>query len=335
MTTAQEASPASSAAKVLEFTTDLVVHRRHVAADGVVALDLKHPQGDDLPAWEPGAHIDLLLDEGLVRQYSLCGDPRDATIWRVGVLLDPQSRGGSRHVHENLQEGSSVRVRGPRNHFALVDSPRYLFIAGGIGITPIMSMVEAANRAGSDWTLLYLGRKRTTMAFEAGLSDTHGERVTVWSDEKNGRFFDLAAALKERLEGTLVYCCGPEPLLAAVEEHSGHWPEGSLHIERFAAKTPGEEASGEALDRFQVVCQRSGVAVDVSEDMSILEALEDADIPILSSCLEGICGTCEATVLEGTPDHRDSVLTDAERTSGNRILTCVSRSCSEKLVLDL
>jgi len=146
MTTAQVPSPASSAAQVLEFTTDLVVHRRHVAADGVVALELQHPQGDDLPAWEPGAHIDLLLEEGLVRQYSLCGDPRDATTWRIGVLLDPRSRGGSRHVHENLEEGSSVRVRGPRNHFPLVDSPRYLFIAGGIGITPIMSMVEAANR---------------------------------------------------------------------------------------------------------------------------------------------------------------------------------------------
>jgi ferredoxin-NADP reductase len=123
MISTQEAPAVASAAKVQEFTTDLVVHRRHAAADGVVALDLVDPQGDDLPAWEPGAHVDLLLDEGLVRQYSLCGDPRDAKTWRVGVLLDPQSRGGSRHVHERLVEGGSVRVRGPRNHFALVDSP--------------------------------------------------------------------------------------------------------------------------------------------------------------------------------------------------------------------
>src|SRR6516165_2360588 len=127
-----------AAAKVHEFTTNLVVTRRHDAADGVVALDLVDAQGGDLPAWEPGAHIDLLLDEGLVRQYSLCGDPRDAKAWRVGILLDPDSRGGSRHVHENLVEGTAVRVRGPRNHFPLVDSPRYLFIAGGIGITPIL-----------------------------------------------------------------------------------------------------------------------------------------------------------------------------------------------------
>ena len=323
-----------TSAQVREFTIDLVVHRRHAAADGVVALDLADPQGGDLPAWEPGAHIDLMLDEGLVRQYSLCGDPRDAKTWRVGVLLDPQSRGGSRHVHANLFEASSVRVRGPRNHFPLVDSPRYLFIAGGIGITPIMAMVGSAQQAGSDWTLIYVGRSRSTMAFAEALSDSYGDRVTVWADDENGRFFDLEGALREPAEQTLVYCCGPEPLLSAVEDHCSHWPEGSLHIERFAAKAPAEPAA-EALETFQVVCQRSAVTVEVSGETSILEALEDADVPILSSCLEGICGTCEATVLAGTPDHRDSMLTDAERACGNKILTCVSRSCSEKLVLDL
>jgi ferredoxin-NADP reductase len=332
MTTVQEASTASSAAKVLEFTTDLLVHRRHVAADGVVALDLKDPHGDDLPAWEPGAHIDLLLDEGLVRQYSLCGDPRDAKTWRVGVLLDPETRGGSRHVHENLDDGASVRVRGPRNHFGLVDSPRYLFIAGGIGITPIVPMIDSAQDIGSDWTLIYLGRSRTTMAFAEVLSESYGDRVTLWPHDEKGRF-DLEAALKEPADQTLVYCCGPEQLLSAVEQHCARWPEGSLHVERFAAKASAEPV--EALDTFQVVCQRSGVTVEVSGETSILEALEEADIPILSSCLEGICGTCEARVLEGTPDHRDSMLTDAERASGDKILTCVSRSRSEKLVLDL
>ena len=172
------------------------------------------------------------------------------------------------------------------------------------------------------------------MAFAAALSDSYGDRVTVWADDENGRFFDLEGALQEPGDQTLVYCCGPEPLLSAVEEHCEHWPEGSLHIERFAAKSPAEPAA-EALETFQVVCQRSAVTVEVSGETSILEALEDADVPILSSCLEGICGTCVATVLEGKPDHRDSMLTDAERARGNKILTCVSRSCSEKLVLDL
>jgi ferredoxin-NADP reductase len=334
MTTVREKPVAAPAAKVHEFTTDLVVNRRHVAADGVVALDLAQPEGADLPAWEPGAHIDLLLEDGLVRQYSLCGDPRDAKTWRVGVLLDPHSRGGSRHVHEKLVESSTVRVRGPRNHFPLVDAPRYLFIAGGIGITPVMAMVDSAQETGSDWRLIYLGRSRTTMAFAEALSGSYGDRVTVWADDEKGQFFDLESALKEPTDQTLVYCCGPEPLLSAVEKHCAHWPEGSLHIERFAAKAPAEPAA-EALDTFQVVCQRSGVTVEVSGETSILEALEDADVPILSSCLEGVCGTCEARVLEGTPDHRDSMLTDAERASGDKILTCVSRSCSEKLVLDL
>jgi len=294
---------------------------------------LVDPDGNDLPAWEPGAHIDLLLDEGLVRQYSLCGDPLDAKTWRVGVLLDPQSRGGSRHVHDKLVEGAGVRVRGPRNHFALVDSPRYLFIAGGIGITPIIAMIDSAQQAGSDWRLIYLGRQRTTMAFAEVLADSYGDRVTLWPHDEKGKF-DLEAALAESVDQTLVYCCGPEQLLSAAEQHCAHWPEGSLHIERFAAKAAAEP-SVEALDTFQVVCQRSGVTVEVSEGTTVLEALEDADIPIMSSCLEGICGTCEATVLEGTPDHRDSMLTEAERTTGNKLLTCVSRSCSEKLVLDL
>ena len=172
------------------------------------------------------------------------------------------------------------------------------------------------------------------MAFADALSDSYGDRVTLWPHDEHG-LFDLAVALSEPADQTLVYCCGPEQLLSAVEQHCGHWPEGTLHIERFAAKAPAGEAAVEALDSFQVVCQRSGVSVEVNEDTSILEALEEADIPILSSCLEGICGTCEATVLEGTPDHRDSMLTDAERACGNKILTCVSRSCSEKLVLDL
>jgi ferredoxin-NADP reductase len=334
MTSTQEAPAVASAARVHEFTTDLTVHRRHAAADGVVALDLVDPQGGDLPVWEAGAHIDLLLDEGLVRQYSLCGDPRDAKTWRVGVLLDPQSRGGSRHVHERLVEGSSVRVRGPRNHFALVDSPRYLFLAGGIGITPMIAMIDSAQQACSDWALIYLGRSRTTMAFADALADSYGDRVTLWPTDQKGRF-DLESALTEPSDQTLVYCCGPEPLLSAAEQHCAHWPEGSLHIERFAAKAAAAEPTEGALDSFQVVCQRSGVTVEVSAEASILDALEDADIPIMSSCLEGICGTCEATVLEGAPDHRDSMLTDAERASGNKILTCVSRSRSEKLVLDL
>ncbi|MGX9670540.1 PDR/VanB family oxidoreductase [Mycobacterium sp. HM-7] len=322
-------------ATVDEFAAELVVRRRMTAADGVVTLELVDPEGHELPPWEPGAHIDLLLDEGLVRQYSLCGDPREAGTWRVGVLLDPNSRGGSQHVHERLREGSAIRVRGPRNNFPLVDSPKYLFIAGGIGITPMKAMAESAERAGLDWTMLYLGRTRSAMAFQQELRDTFGDRVTIWADDERGGFFDLAAVLAEPADDMVIYSCGPEPLLAAVEKHCAHWPEGSLHVERFAAKTPSAEKPADALDSYQVVCRQSGVTVEVSDGVPMLEVLEDAGVPIMSSCGEGVCGTCRTAVLEGIPDHRDSLLTDAERAAANVILPCVSHSRSEKLILDI
>jgi ferredoxin-NADP reductase len=321
-------------ASVHEFTTDLVVRHRSTPAEGVVVLDLVHPESGDLPLWEPGAHIDLMLSDGLTRQYSLCGDPRDSGVWRVGVLLDPNSRGGSRYVHEHLAEGATVRVRGPRNHFPLVDAPTYRFIAGGIGITPISAMLEAVQRAGSEWTLLYGGRTKASMAFADELAERYPERVTVWPQDERG-LLDLESLFKEPEDNTLVYCCGPEALLTAVEQHSAHWPAGILHIERFAAKAPTAEQAAEALDQFEVVCQRTGVTLEITADKSILETLEEADIPIMASCYEGVCGTCEARVLEGTPDHRDSMLTEPEKAAGEVMLVCVSRSRTERLVLDL
>jgi ferredoxin-NADP reductase len=319
---------------VHEFSANLVVRRRTTAAKGVVTLDLGEPEGTDLPGWEPGAHVDLMLADGLVRQYSLCGDPGEPDVWRVGVLLNPNSRGGSRYVHDNLVEGASVRVRGPRNHFSLVDSPRYRFIAGGIGITPILAMLETAQRAGNEWTLLYGGRTRASMAFATDLAEHYPERVTLWPTDERGHM-DLESLLKDPQDDTLVYCCGPEGLLSAVEQQCAHWPAGTLHIERFAAKAPPAEQAAAALERFEVVCHRSGITVEVPADLSILEALEDADVPVLGSCYEGVCGTCEAKVLEGAPAHRDSVLTEAEQASGTVMMTCVSRSRTERIVLDL
>jgi ferredoxin-NADP reductase len=321
-------------ANVHEFTTELIVRRRTTPADGVVVLDLADPENQELPRWEPGAHIDLVLTDDITRQYSLCGDPRDSGVWRVGVLLDPDSRGGSRYVHENLEEGTKVRVRGPRNHFPLVDAPRYRFIAGGIGITPIFAMLEEVERDGDDWTLLYGGRTRASMALVDELVERYPDRVTIWPQDERG-FLDLAALLKDPQDDTLVYCCGPEGLLAAVENQCAHWPAGALHIERFAAKAPTAEEAAAALDHFEVVCHRTGVTLEITSDQSILEVLEESDVPIMASCYEGLCGSCEARVLEGTPDHRDSVLSDAEKAAGEVMLVCVSRSRTERLVLDL
>jgi ferredoxin-NADP reductase len=221
-------------------------------------------------------------------------------------------------------------VRGPRNHFPLVASANYQFVAGGIGITPIIPMIEAAQARGATWSLLYCGRSRESMAFLDKFADT--ERVTIWPSSENGRI-DLAATLGNPTPDTAIYCCGPGAFLDAVEEACAPWPDGSLHIERFAAKEVA--ASEDALDSFEVVCSRSGVSVTVPEGTTIFDAVEKAGVDVLGSCMEGICGTCEADVLEGTPEHRDSILSKAEKERGDTIMLCVSRSLSKKLVLDV
>ena len=308
------------------YEAELVVDRRDSAADGVLALTLRHPLGEQLPQWEPGAHIDVVLGPGLERQYSLCGDPADRTAWRIAVLREPTGRGGSAHVHEQLGQGDKVGVRGPRNHFALRPAPRYRFIAGGIGITPILPMLAAAEAEGAEWTLLYGGRTRESMAFTEELS-RYGDRVTVAPQDETG-LLDLPSVLDGVPEGTLVYCCGPGPLLDAVEERC---PAGLLHVERF---TPKEQPAAENTE-FEVELAQTGTTVTVAPDVSVLDAVRASGVEVLFSCTEGTCGTCETDVLDGTPDHRDSVLTDEEREAGETMMICVSRCRGKKLVLDL
>jgi ferredoxin-NADP reductase len=308
------------------YEAELVVDRRDLAAEGVLALTLRHPLGEQLPAWEPGAHIDVVLGPGLERQYSLCGDPADRTAWRIAVLREPAGRGGSAHVHEQVEQGGKVRVRGPRNHFALRPAPRYRFIAGGIGITPILPMLAAAEAEGAEWTLLYGGRTRESMAFTEELS-RYGDRVTIAPQDEIG-LLDLASVLDDVPEGTLVYCCGPGPLLDAVEERC---PTGLLHMERF---TPKEQLVGENTE-FEVELAQTGTTVTVTPDVSVLDAVRASGVEVLFSCTEGTCGTCETDVIDGTPDHRDSVLTEEEREAGETMMICVSRCRGKKLVLDL
>ncbi|MFE9675158.1 PDR/VanB family oxidoreductase [Streptomyces sp. NPDC006259] len=306
--------------------THLVVDGMRSVADGVQALTLRHPLGDPLPAWEPGAHVGLLLGPGLERQYSLCGDPADRSGWRVAVLREPRGRGGSAYVHEQLGPGDTVRVRGPRNHFPLRPAPRYRFVAGGIGITPILPMLAAADAAGAEWTLLYGGRSRASMAFTEELA-RYGDRVTLAPQDEAG-LLDLGSVLDALPEGTLVYCCGPGPLLDAVEARC---PSGALHVERFQPK--GQQGGEERA--FEVELARSGRTLTVAPDVSVLDTVRAAGVEVLFSCTEGTCGTCETDVLDGIPDHRDSVLTDAEREAGESMMICVSRCRGERLVLDL
>jgi ferredoxin-NADP reductase len=309
---------------------DLLVARAERIATDVVLLTLRRPDGGDLPAWAPGAHLDLVLRPDLTRQYSLCGDPADRSALHVAVQCERAGRGGSLWVHERLTAGASVRVRGPRNNFPLVHSERYLFLAGGIGITPIRPMVAAVDAAGADWRLVFGGRTRAAMAFADELADRYGDRVSLRPQDEAG-LLDLDALLGEPAAGTLVYCCGPESLIDAVERRCRAWPPGGLHVERFAAAAAERDGGG----AFEVELTLSGLTVTVPAGTSVLQAVEEAGVRVLSSCREGTCGTCETPVLGGVPDHRDSLLTDAERAANDTILICVSRARTPRLVLEL
>lgn len=303
----------------------LLVTERSTPADGVVLLRLK---GSGLPRWQPGAHLDLVLPSGLIRQYSLCGDPADPDSYTVATRLAEDGRGGSREVHERLREGEEVEIRGPRNRFPLADAPAYVLIAGGIGITPILPMLRALAASGADWRLLYGGRSRATMPFldEIGELDADGGRVTVVPQDEAGHP-DVAAALADAAAGTAVHCCGPEPLMEAVA--TALPPGCTLHLERFSATAP--DATGSAA--FEVELRRSGRTVRVAAGRSALAAVR-AELPhVPYSCEQGFCGTCQQRVLAGEVDHRDDLLTDSERRDS--MLICVSRCRGERLVLDL
>jgi ferredoxin-NADP reductase len=310
--------------------TGVVVHAKEQAADGVVLLSLRAPDGRVLPPWTPGAHVDLVLDGAPTRQYSLCGDPAQTHEYRLAVLREPNGGGGSLYVHDQLAVGQTGAVCGPRNHFRFAEAPEYLFIAGGIGITPILPMVAAAEAAGTPWRLVYGGRSRASMAFLDELAG-YGDKITLWPQDERG-MLPLGELLAQPQPGTAVYCCGPEPLLAAVEKNCQSWPEGAVHVERFAPRDQTEPVRREAFD---VVLRRSDRTVLVPPDRSILSALADAGVGVPSSCSEGTCGSCETPVLDGVPDHRDSVLSEQERRRGDCMMICVSRSNGPQLVLDL
>ncbi|SFF74554.1 PDR/VanB family oxidoreductase [Blastococcus tunisiensis] len=309
---------------------ELRVVRKTPVADGVLTLELAAPSGGRLRDWTPGAHVDLALPNGLTRQYSLCGDRWDPFTYRVGVLREPVGRGGSAFVHDELAVGDVVGVGGPRNNFPLVPSDSYLFVAGGIGITPLLPMVHQAELLGADWRLLYGGRRRASMAFLDDLA-AYGDRVLVRPEEEFG-LLDLAGFLGDPRPGVRLYSCGPAPLLAAMETVTAGWPRYALRTERFLAEERGAPVR---TTPFEVELARTGVTVTVPPGVSVLDAVGEAGVEVLSSCRQGICGTCECGVLAGDPDHRDSLLDDEERAAGDTMYICVSRSRSDRLVLDL
>ncbi|OKI00884.1 phthalate 4,5-dioxygenase [Streptomyces sp. CB02923] len=290
-------------------------------AEDVVSLVLRGADGPLAP-WEPGAHVDIALPNWLTRQYSLCGDPTDLGSYRVAVRHDPLSRGGSEYIHRFLSTGRTLDVSLPRNHFPLAPAPRYLFLAGGIGITPVLPMLRAATAAGLPASLVYAGATAASMPFADELRAAYGDAVRIVATQQDGRpdFDALAAELEP---GTLVYCCGPASMLAAAE---AAFPAGQLHAERFQP-VPKVFAPDTA---FEAACARSGRALTVDADESLLNALTHAGVPVSSGCLEGVCGSCEITVLDGEVEHRDDIGAPA-----GRMYPCVSRALGPRLVLDL
>lgn len=309
---------------------ELVVGGRTTVALDAVEFELHSGDGGELPAWRPGAHIDVVTATGIVRQYSLCGHPSDRTSYRIAVLRQTDSRGGSAWLHERLHEGDRVVVSRPRNQFPLDEATRYVFLAGGIGITPLLTMIRSVAADGADWSLHYGGRTRASMAYVDDLREVGPSRVYLVPFDECG-LIDLDTVIGGAGTDAVVYCCGPEPLIAAAETVCAR--RGiQLHTERFAPKAIDSPRVDSA---FTVRIASTGAELAVPADRSIVDVLIEAGVDVLTSCEEGTCGTCETAVLAGGPDHRDSVLTEEEQAAGDRILPCVSRSHTPLLVLDL
>ena len=314
-------------------TLQMVVDRVTRQAERVVCLDLVPARGGEVPAFEPGAHIDVHVATGIVRQYSLCGDPADRTRWRIAVLLEAQSRGGSATIHDAFAPGRRVRVAAPRNHFALdAEAAESVLIAGGIGVTPLLAMAHALHRAGRRFTLHYCTHSRETAPFLAEIEDgVLAPYLRRWlGTGPDAARFDAAATLAAS-PGAHVYVCGPQRLqddVLAAAERLG-FPPARVHREHFTADVDRRGAP------FTVIAARSGITAEVASDLSIAQVLAAKGLHVPVACEQGVCGTCVTRVLEGAVDHRDLFLDAAEKAANTRMTVCCSRAAGERLVLDL
>jgi ferredoxin-NADP reductase len=306
-----------------------IVRETRIIADNVLELCLESSSGERLPDWTSGAHIDLILPGGLTRQYSLCGDRWDAYTYRVAVLHEPNGRGASAFIHDHLRAGDKVEFGVSRNNFRLVPAEQYVFLAGGIGITPLFPMIYQADLLGADWHLIYVGRSHTMMAYCDALAG-YGDRVSFIARNQPGgdEPIELLGHWSTRLPSAPVYCCGPELLVSAAVDRAAGWHSHRLRIERFIPVAPPSSASDKP---FTVELRRSGVTLSVGPGQSVLDTVANAGASVLSSCQRGTCGTCETGVLEGTPDHRDSIMDDIERADADYMFICVSRSTPTRL----
>ena len=286
--------------------------------------------GKALPAYQPGAHIDLHLPNGLIRQYSLIEAEPCPDRYIIGVKRDPASRGGSRCVHDELRVGKMLEISTPRNNFQLVeDADHVVLLAGGIGITPIWCMVQHLAKHGRSWKLYYACRSRADTAFLRAL-ETMAPAQFHFDDENAGKFLDVATIVAEAPKNAHLYCCGPTPMLKAFETATADWPRAQIHVEYF---TPKEEVA--KTGGFVVELARSGQEFVIPEGKTILQVLLDAGIDVDYSCELGICGACEQRIISGIPEHRDAILTEEEQASNTKVMICCAGCKSERLVLDL
>jgi vanillate O-demethylase ferredoxin subunit len=305
------------------------LHAISYAAAGINFYEFRPLDGQPLPAFSAGAHIDLHLANGLVRQYSLCNGQDERHRYVVGVKQDPKSRGGSRWIHEQLRVGALMTISQPRNNFALLeDAPASVLIAGGIGVTPMASMVARLCALGRDWELHYSVRCREDAVTHAALADP---RVHLHVDaEQGGAWMDIAAIVRAAAPQAHLYCCGPAPMLAGFQAAARHLPPAQVHLEHFGAVHEAAAGGGFALE-----LARSGRRIQVCRGQTIIEALRGAGVAVQTSCEQGICGVCETRVLAGTPDHRDGLLSEQEKAANTAMMICCSGSRGELLVLDL
>lgn len=308
--------------------TRMRIIAKHPVADGVVRFRLARVDGRPIEPWYAGAHLTLRLPIGIERQYSLCSDPADRDYVDIAVLRAEPAGAGSAYLHDVIVVGDELEAIGPRNNFPLEAAHDYLFIAGGIGITPIRAMIEALPPTRT-WRLLYLGSTRSQLAFADELVQRYGDRVQVITGDERTERIDLDRVIAATAPHTAVYACGSGALLDAVERAT---PRDRCHTERFIAT---DRSAGVERAAVTVIAQRSGARVEVPADQSILGALQSAGLPIATSCGTGVCGTCETRVLRGTPLHLDSVMPDADKDEIGVFYPCVSRALTPELVLDL
>ncbi|MGF6742567.1 2Fe-2S iron-sulfur cluster binding domain-containing protein [Paraburkholderia sp. CNPSo 3155] len=315
---------------------NVVVARRRDEALGIASFELASENGQALPAFDAGSHVDVHLPNGLVRQYSLCNDPRETHRYLIAVLRDEAGRGGSKAVHDLLREGDRLQISAPRNHFALADdAAHHLLLAGGIGVTPILCMAERLAATGASFDMHYCTRSKQRTAFVERLAQAgFAKSVQLHHDDHpGGSTFDIEQTLSDAPAGTHLYVCGPRGFMDFVLEtaRANGWPENRLHYEFFGAAA-NQPATGGS---FQVRIASSGATIDVPPECTVVQALAAHGVEVITSCEQGVCGTCLTRVLSGEPDHHDSYLTDEERAANDQFLPCCSRAKSPLLVLDL